>query len=486
MTQANQEKALLQIAEKVVQTAYRSLILEMRFLDVALAQLKPTPSTNTEYLGTNGTCLFYNPGELARRYRQNPCQVNQDVVHVLLHCIFRHLFFKSRHLPYWDLACDITVQQLISTMDTPCLTVVNPEAQSELSKMEAVISQFSPHSVMSYLQLRNLTEGNLQDLTRIFQIDNHAMWDEPPPLPSSSQGAGAPRESDESLGQSKESAGSQNSQGETEEQNTPSPSQPSRKYSKEAVEKKWSEIGRKIGMNMDSFGKKQGDMAGNFRQKLKQVTREAYDYSKFLKKFAQRQEVNKVNHDEFDYIFYTYGLNLYKNMPLIEPLEYRDNHVIKDFVVAIDTSGSTSGDLVQKFLQKTYDVLKNTESFAQKFNLYIIQCDATIQEVAHITSQEQLDDYIQNLVLKGLGGTDFRPVFEYVQELLSEETFEKLKGLIYFTDGYGTFPTEKTPYDTAFVFVVPEDYETVTVPPWAMKVLLTEQEIKEFQEKEGE
>lgn len=55
--------------------------------------------------------------------------------------------------------------------------------------------------------------------------------------------------------------------------------------------------------------------------------------------------------DEFDYIFYTYGLQMYKNMPLIEPLEYKDVKQVREIVVAIDTSGSTSGDLVQSFLK---------------------------------------------------------------------------------------------------------------------------------------
>lgn len=60
----------------------------------------------------------------------------------------------------------------------------------------------------------------------------------------------------------------------------------------------------------------------------------------------------KLNDDEFDYIFYTYGMNLYGNIPLIEPLEYKDVKQIKEFVIAIDTSGSTSGALVQTFVKK--------------------------------------------------------------------------------------------------------------------------------------
>ena len=78
-------------------------------------------------------------------------------------------------------------------------------------------------------------------------------------------------------------------------------------------------------------------------QNLREVNRERYDYTSFLKKFAVMGEVMKINDDEFDYIYYTYGLKLYENMPLIEPLEYKDVKRIREFVIAIDTSGSGRG-----------------------------------------------------------------------------------------------------------------------------------------------
>ena len=119
----------------------------------------------------------------------------------------------------------------------------------------------------------------------------------------------------------------------------------------------------------------------------------------------------RLDPDEFDYVYYTYGLKLYQNMPLIEPLEYREVKRIREFVIAIDTSGSVAGELVQKFVQKTYNVLKSTESFFSKINLHILQCDADIQEDVKIPSQEEFDAYIKTMAIKGLGDTDFRPVF---------------------------------------------------------------------------
>ena len=149
---------------------------------------------------------------------------------------------------------------------------------------------------------------------------------------------------------------------------------------------------------------------------------------------------------------------------------------IKEFVIAIDTSGSVSGELVQKFVQKTYNILKQEESFFTKINLHIIQCDADIQEDAKITSQEEFDHYLATMTLRGFGGTDFRPVFDYVEQLRQAREFINLKGLIYFTDGFGTFPEQKPDYHTAFVFVN-DEYRVPDVPPWAIRLILESTEI---------
>ncbi|MBQ1663883.1 MAG: VWA domain-containing protein, partial [Clostridia bacterium] len=149
---------------------------------------------------------------------------------------------------------------------------------------------------------------------------------------------------------------------------------------------------------------------------------------------------------------------------------------IRDFVIVIDTSASTSGDLIQKFMQKTYNILKASENFFKQVNLYLIQADMEVQEVTYIDDLSKLEQYIAHLNLKGKGGTDFRPAFEYVNTLLEQEKFRKLKGLIYFTDGYGTFPQRKPPYDTAFVFMRDESYEP-EVPPWAIKLVLEEEDL---------
>ena len=245
---------------------------------------------------------------------------------------------------------------------------------------------------------------------------------------------------------------------------------------KQELENIWKNISERVQVDMETFNSHHGTNADSLVQNLREVNREKYDYTSFLKKFATINEVMKINDDEFDYIFYTYGLSLYKKMPLIEPLEYKDEKRIKEFVIAIDTSGSVQGEVVQKFIQKTYNILKSTETFTSKINIHIIQCDAELQEDKKITSQEEFDEYLKTMKLHGFGGTDFRPVVNYVNKLIKEKEFLNLKGLLYFTDGYGDFPKQKTPYTTAFVFI-DDNYNNYDIPSWAIKLVLKPEEI---------
>ena len=168
------------------------------------------------------------------------------------------------------------------------------------------------------------------------------------------------------------------------------------------------------------------------------------------------------------------GIDLYGNMPLIEPLEYKETDRVRDFAIVIDTSESVSGDLVRRFITHTFDILKSSQDYATTVNIHVIQCDAKVQSDLKITDLGDVDKLMEGFVIRGFGGTDFRPAFDYVEMLRKRGEFADLKGLIYFTDGLGQFP-EKTPdYDAAFVFMDEEGRELPPVPPWAMKVVVDE------------
>ena len=89
-----------------------------------------------------------------------------------------------------------------------------------------------------------------------------------------------------------------------------------------------------------------------------------------------------------------------------------------------------------------------------------------------VHNHEELQSYMDHLQLRGMGGTDFRPAFLYVDQLIRQQRFHNLKGLIYFTDGFGIFPVKMPIYDTAFVFMK-ENYSDLDVPPWAIRIVLS-------------
>lgn len=241
----------------------------------------------------------------------------------------------------------------------------------------------------------------------------------------------------------------------------------------------WQDISKQIEMDLEAFTGKVGVDAGSLMVNLRIANRKRYDYREFLKRFSSMSEEMKVSTEEFDYIYYTYGLSRYKNMPLVEPLEYQESNRVRDFVIAIDTSASCAGGLVRAFAEKTYDVLKNTEGFRRKVNIHIVQCDCDVTSDVVITELRDLERAFGEFSTRGFGGTDFRPVFRYVDDLIERRELTDLKGLIYFTDGLGKYPERPPDYETVFVFVNEND-ERRRVPPWAMKVVMNEDDILEL------
>lgn len=448
MTKAEKMDAL---AQEVLTLSRNTLLLNLRFLDAALSQFAQV-SAPLETLLTNGKHIFYGPEHILRCYKACKEIPVRDYLHMVMHCVFRHMYMDpSLNRPYWDLACDIAVENVITELGLKSTAAPREWQQAQyIAAVKHDLKYVTAEKVYSYLQQTVPDPMRASEIRALFYADNHEIWYMTDVEITVRFGPS---------GSDRQSTG-----GGQEEK-------PSATGSRATMAAVWTGISERMQLNLEIFGKQRGLLPSAMTQNLAAVNREKYDYTAFLKKFAVRGEAMRTNDDEFDYIFYTYGFKLYKNMPLIEPLEYKEVQAIREFVIAIDTSGSTSGELVQSFLQKTYNILKSTESFFTKINLHIIQCDAEIQEDRKITCQDDFDEYLKTMKIRGLGGTDFRPVFRYVEQQRKSREFTNLKGLIYFTDGYGIFPAQKPDYDAVFVFI-DDDYNIPDVPPWAIKLVL--------------
>ena len=449
MTEKQEKRQKL--ARDVLLLSRNTLLVNLRFLDAALSQFQLHPIEESTLL-TDGQYILYNPRHILENYQAGKEIPVRDYLHLVMHCVFRHMYMApTLNRPYWDLACDIAVENVITELGLKAVTTPREKAQAQyIAAIKKELKHVTAEKIYSYLRQAVPDPAKMAEIRGAFYGDNHEIWY----MTGEEKAArfGLPTD-----GQGKE-------EGEGES------------TTRKIMAAAWQSISERMQVELETFGKQRGLNPGAMTQNLAAVNREKYDYTNFLKKFAVMGEVMRINDEEFDYVYYTYGLHLYERVPLIEPLEYKDVKAIKEFVIAIDTSGSTSGELVQKFVQKTFNILKTTESFFSKVNIHIIQCDAKIQEAVKITCQEEFDAYLKRMEIHGLGGTDFRPVFEYVETLRKNQEFTNLKGLIYFTDGYGEFPAKKPDYDTAFVFVK-DDYNNPNVPPWAIKLVLQKDEI---------
>ncbi|MBX9034138.1 vWA domain-containing protein [Gordonibacter massiliensis (ex Traore et al. 2017)] len=505
-------EAVEPLARQALDLAKNALLVNLRFMNAAFARLAPLPVPGST-LATDGAHLRYDPASLARSYAAEPASLSRAYLHVVLHNVFLHPFAGDGvDAARWDAACDIAVERTIAELDLPATrTVRGARQQAALARIDAALPVVTAETVYRHLADEGLSAEELEDLRAPFLVDDHEPWHRP----RVAEGGAAANE-DGGRAEEQEGDAAAPSAGPAEngtEADLPPDAaaakrshasqrgmDPSDIVQKQAPEnaaraagerfadtvnldrsrEQWKNAALEMGVQLDAYAKLWGVNGANLAMNLRAVTREKQDYREFLRKFARMGEQIRVNDDEFDYVYYCYGLSTYGNLPLVEPLEYVEEKRIRDFVIAIDTSASTKDGLVRRFIEKTYAILEAETSFFADMNVLVVQCDAAIADVARIGSPADLEAYLDDLEIKGLGGTDFRPVFAYVDAAMERGDLTNLGGLIYFTDGQGTYPARKPDYDAAFVFV--DDATAAASPPvptWAMKVVLDETVILE-------
>ena len=419
------------MALEVLEVTRSELYLHLRFLSLAIGGLAPTPSAQVRGMGTDGLRLLAEPERLIRVFPKNPVLLNREYLHQLLHCIFRHPFFIADHdRPLWSLACDIAAEWSIDQLDLPCVRRIAGWVRTETyRRLGEVLPAMAAEPIYRRLEEAHLDEKQLLMLQKEFRADDHRFWPKP---------------------------GDQSPQ------------------ARQAADQ-WKNLSQQMQTELETRQKDPGQGGEALAMQVKAANRSRRTYRDFLRRFAVLREELKADPDSFDLGFYAYGLSLYGNLPLIEPLESRETIKIEEFVIVVDTSLSCSGELVKNFLRETYGILRQSESFFRRTNIRILQCDDRVRTDQKITDMDQLAAYMDTFQLVGGGGTDFRPAFRYVDELIRAGEFHHLKGLLYFTDGLGRFPARRPAYDAAFLFLGSQ-YEDADLPPWAMKLVLDERE----------
>lgn len=426
-TQAEWEVTM---ARRAMELTRSELYIQLRYLNSALGALTLTPDPDPERgPATNGAALCYGPAWVLRIYRKNRKYLARAYLHSVLHCIFRHPWLREGRDPaLWGLACDIAVEHMLDTLGVEALTRpvswLRQKTYAQLKEKDRFVAAGPIYRVLS-----QYSAGELDKLQQEFYCDSHRLWPTDPDSPAA-----------------------------------------------QMMGRQWEQLGRETQLSMQQTGRQAGEAAG--AQSLAaqvEAGRSRRLYKDFLRRFAVLREEPRLDLDEFDLGYYTYGLTTYGNMPLIEPLETRESKKIRDLVIVIDTSESTAGELVKSFLRETFGLLKTTGSFFSRCNIVVMQCDDAVRDITFLTDTETLERYAASLTLNGGGGTDFRPAFARIDELQKEGRLRDLQGVLYFTDGKGTFPARPPAYQTAFLFLE-DGSPPPEVPPWAIRLILAPEE----------
>lgn len=400
---------------QILQNCLSELLCLFPQLDTAFASLSCSPDPDISGIGTDGEMVRFSPPDLLRQYRDGPAAVRRGYLHMLLHCLYLHPF-TGRSGQLWDLAADMAVEQVIERAGIVRLALKPDAVRKECFRImgNRPLSAGALYGMLEHKAFPFSPE----ELEAAFRFDGHTLW------PQDVRTCGGSR-------------------------------------------RKWENLASGAGRG----GSRAGRNAGNGVEVLEIPRQEAHDYRRFLRQFTVQREEVQLDPESFDQIFYSFGLEYYGNLPLVEPLEYQEVNRLEELVIAVDTSGSCSADTVRQFLAETYAIVSRRENFFREMKVYLIQCDCIVQSVTVIRSAEDWAKSCESITIQGRGGTDFTPVFRYVEELRRKKELKNLKALLYFTDGDGVYPKEPTDYQTAFVFLHQSD-KMEQVPPWAVRLVL--------------
>lgn len=421
------------------------LYLSLRAMGPALDALSFRLDLSTRTIGTDAESIRFNPTHVLQLFLNRPRRLLRTYMHMLLHCLLRHPFQKKKwdDPELYDLCADISAELLLDTLQIDTLFELPTDFRSEWTeKFQETLPVVTAEQLYRYFTEQPPDILLREKLAREFTRDDHSFWermnkDQDPP--------GEPPES-------------------TWRQR----------------EQDWDDRAKNTREQMAVTGNEASDEKGSLDWMLSLQTASRTDYRDFLRRFFTLKEELRIDPDSFDYAYYTYGMEMFGNIPLLEENEYRESAGVEQLVIAIDTSASTRPVLVKQFLEETASILSSRDTFLHQMELHIIECDDQVQRDTVLKRPQDLLRYAGELSVKGGMGTDFRPVFSYIREKQRRGELLGLRGLLYFTDGYGTYPTEPTAYDTAFVFCTGEAYDDRKVPDWALRLYAGEGEYYEY------
>ena len=127
------KEKLIKAGTDILNASKTELYVSMRFLDIALNSLGYEMDLSMKTIGTDSQKIRFNPRYLIENYQNDSVLVNRAYLHMLLHCVFRHMFHNcDKDEDVWNLSCDIAVTAIIDQMNYRCIRLVVPDERQAM------------------------------------------------------------------------------------------------------------------------------------------------------------------------------------------------------------------------------------------------------------------------------------------------------------------------------------------------------------------
>ena len=178
MTEKNDNEQLINKAARDILMLARSLlIVRLRFLDIAIGRLDLVPADDRTF-STDGTRIIYGPKHVVRSYRYESEKPARDYLHMVLHCIYSHMFIGSLEAPeLWDLACDIAVESTINDLGLDVTDSSRKAAQTaEAARLRNDVNMLTAEKIYRHFLESGISESETGRLKGLFAADDHSGW----------------------------------------------------------------------------------------------------------------------------------------------------------------------------------------------------------------------------------------------------------------------------------------------------------------------
>lgn len=425
-------------ARDKVRGAITLILVNLPFFASILIRLWVFEDKSCKTMYTNGKSIAYNP-EFVKSLRAG--EVAWVLVHEIMHNVLLHFSRMRPNAKLWNIATDYAINLLIEKVSDDT-KAAERFSMPKGGLFDPKYKDMSADAIYDYLEKNPQQQPKDSSFNNFGEVNGDSVEIDADSVVQQGDtgnlndddedgegGGGEGEEGDEKDGQGK----GKGKEGQEDENGKPAKPVPG---------------GKKPGKIMIPRAT-EADIQSAVSQglsKASQAIRRYYDLM-FKSQIDWKKELKKYIQQIFDKIKYKLPYRRFAHTGTYLTGPVKGGEAVDCIVVAIDTSGSIDAEMINEFLTEVAGMIA-----AYKIeNLHVISIDDKLRTVNKFKSPRDLKSL--KVDIKGGGGTDFIPAFDYVED----ELRKKFTVLIYITDAMGTFPTPAPAYQNKVIWCVKGD-----------------------------